>query len=583
MNKAIILCLGVVFLFLLYFLPVETEDVWWHLSVGRWIFEHGQVPHFDPFPYATEHLAWSGHNEWLGSGLLYLVFKLGGLLGLKIFRCLILILICGIFFFYGRRSVPFSILFAVTVLVGQCFIERLFLRPELFNLLFIQIFLVMLFEYERTSKIKYLCVLPLLGVIWFNLHMGAVIYGGVLISIFLFSAVIRKSYISAKHLFLIILAYFASFLFTPYGFDGFLYPFKVFLFPDFISFYKLKGFIGENLPPGYIFASLNHSYIIALILLGAIALYLNRRDKFSSIIVFSVSLFVFLTSIRNIGFFTIVAGCVIVNTLRSLDMLQVWKTWRWSKIADLVLITALGVFLVFRVHALVTTTVHYNGVNENFLSVESNRFSREAIDFLLENKINGGVFNVDVLGNEIIFKGYPSLRPLLDGRFVDRERFNNYHAVLENPKECWSRAVVDYDLRVAVLNAGDQSYEKLIDHLSIDTNWQLVSIKGPLVIYVKRDTFDLPQALNTFQNDLASVPVLASDVQKLRDLIADASTFIGKSIVRVDLLTEAKALMVLRYNGAAAQYLIKAFEVSNQAYVKRIAKNFLRVLEEEVK
>ena len=37
----------------LFYMPIEIEDVWWHLSTGRWIMNHFSVPLADPFSFSS--------------------------------------------------------------------------------------------------------------------------------------------------------------------------------------------------------------------------------------------------------------------------------------------------------------------------------------------------------------------------------------------------------------------------------------------------------------------------------------------------------------------------------------------------
>ena len=143
-EKVLVLCLWL-FLFMLFFQQeLRPEDAWWHLSTGRWIVSHMQVPHLDPFPFAHEQTPWTQHNEWLGSTILYFVYQIGGFLSLKIFRSLIFILAIFIFFFYARKRLPLSFLVILTLLVSYGIFTRPLLKPELYNLIFVQVFLISL-------------------------------------------------------------------------------------------------------------------------------------------------------------------------------------------------------------------------------------------------------------------------------------------------------------------------------------------------------------------------------------------------------------------------------------------------------
>ena len=81
--------LFLVFFFLFFFRPIEIEDIWWHLSTGRWILANGAFPTQDVFSYVSP----PGH--WIltqapASCIFYIVYLLDGLFALKIFRVIII-------------------------------------------------------------------------------------------------------------------------------------------------------------------------------------------------------------------------------------------------------------------------------------------------------------------------------------------------------------------------------------------------------------------------------------------------------------------------------------------------------------
>ena len=187
----IILSLGIFLFLLFYHKAIETEDVWLHLNTGRWIVNHLQVPHEDKFPFASERTPYVCH-EWLASSLIYLAYKAEGFAGLKLYRSLFFLFSIAIFFLYSFRRLPFSLLALLILLMSYGLFQRCLLRPEIFNLLFVQVFLIVLFSYEKSPSRWKLFILPLISVLWLNLHMmGAFIYGGMTIFIFLLSALTK--------------------------------------------------------------------------------------------------------------------------------------------------------------------------------------------------------------------------------------------------------------------------------------------------------------------------------------------------------------------------------------------------------
>ena len=93
------------FLFLSFYRPIETEDGWWHLSAGRWIVEHLEVPRHDVFAPTEVKSPWY-LTQWLGSTIFYLVYLASGLEGLMVFRAFLLTSVIAIFVWYARKKVP---------------------------------------------------------------------------------------------------------------------------------------------------------------------------------------------------------------------------------------------------------------------------------------------------------------------------------------------------------------------------------------------------------------------------------------------------------------------------------------------
>ena len=67
----------VIFLFLFFYLPIETEDIWWHLGVGRWISENHQFPREDIFAFPEYRSPWI-LTQGLGSYFYYRLYSWGG-------------------------------------------------------------------------------------------------------------------------------------------------------------------------------------------------------------------------------------------------------------------------------------------------------------------------------------------------------------------------------------------------------------------------------------------------------------------------------------------------------------------------
>jgi tetratricopeptide (TPR) repeat protein len=167
--------------FLLGCYEMSDSDIWWHLSGGRWILQHGQVPGLDPFTFGSEDRLWvdihwgfqvlmSGIYSWGGApGLILAAASVGGLTFLTAATA-------------RRREWPITVCLL-------CWAPALFVmswrfdpRPEIFTLLYIACFLAVLWRLDRRPALVWLLV-PL-QIAWVNTQ-GLFILGPILVAFYL--------------------------------------------------------------------------------------------------------------------------------------------------------------------------------------------------------------------------------------------------------------------------------------------------------------------------------------------------------------------------------------------------------------
>lgn len=144
-------------------------DLWYHLTGGRYLFEHHAIPHDSFFSFLSPPRAWVDYY-WLFQVVVWLVYSGGGYLGLVVFRSTIYLVTVGLVFAYlskGQERQASSAWWAfIAVLCGLLLIPRsLLIRPHLFTYAFIVAFLYLL-EYRPRGIV----LLPALAVFWCNLH-----------------------------------------------------------------------------------------------------------------------------------------------------------------------------------------------------------------------------------------------------------------------------------------------------------------------------------------------------------------------------------------------------------------------------
>jgi hypothetical protein len=146
-------------------------DTGWHERTGEWILAHGSVPFGDIFSYTMPGQPWIAW-EWLwdvGAAVLHKYFGLGGIVLASMFvLCLTFALLYRL---VNRRCGNGLVALMLTALAASGSAIHWLARPHLLTWLFIVIFLHIL-ERVREGRTRLLLWLPVLTVLWTNLHGG---------------------------------------------------------------------------------------------------------------------------------------------------------------------------------------------------------------------------------------------------------------------------------------------------------------------------------------------------------------------------------------------------------------------------
>ncbi|MBU47781.1 MAG: hypothetical protein CL920_03710 [Deltaproteobacteria bacterium] len=151
--------------------PIWSNDLWWHLSYGRYIWEHGSIPVNDVFTW-THTGQPTAYVPWLSSTLFYITHLLFGAPGLVALKGVIASTCVGLTYLYNRqRHVP-SAWFVVTAVFALWLVcARLILLRSLVTPFVLLPILFLLWEKGKDNawSIWRWCI-PLVMVIWVNSH-----------------------------------------------------------------------------------------------------------------------------------------------------------------------------------------------------------------------------------------------------------------------------------------------------------------------------------------------------------------------------------------------------------------------------
>lgn len=165
--------------------PIPPHDFWWHMAFGRELVHHGTIPQQDKFSY-TRFGEPFYNQSWLAQLLMYGLHELGGIPLVLVVQAMVIALAYGMLLWLCVLRSGMVRLSVIVLLLGIMPIsfDNWNVRPQSYALPLFVAYFVILERWRWTAAVKrhYLWLLPLLMVVWVNIH-GSFVLGGVLIAV----------------------------------------------------------------------------------------------------------------------------------------------------------------------------------------------------------------------------------------------------------------------------------------------------------------------------------------------------------------------------------------------------------------
>lgn len=176
-----------VFRFLVFLCPVviilycfssgiSGNDFWWHIKVGEYVLESGEVPTSDIFSwYGTSvGLEWTAH-EWLSDLVFYVVYSTLGNIGIFSLSVVGAILLYFLLLKEGWKYAKTNILLSGLLFSLFAVLTSLFFygRPHIFSFFLLLAELKVLYSFYENPKNKSIWLVPVIAIAWSNLHGGS--------------------------------------------------------------------------------------------------------------------------------------------------------------------------------------------------------------------------------------------------------------------------------------------------------------------------------------------------------------------------------------------------------------------------
>lgn len=171
--------------------PIPQNDFWWHMATGRIIATQGIIPATDTFSYTRAGEEFFNQG-WLAQLLMYTLHNIGGLALVVIVQAIVIALAYGLLLrlcLLRTSRLRLSVVLLLLATMPLSF-DNWTVRPQSYAFPIFAAFLTVLTEY-RLGRTNRLWLLPLLMILWVNIH-GSFVLGLAMIAIVFAGGLIER-------------------------------------------------------------------------------------------------------------------------------------------------------------------------------------------------------------------------------------------------------------------------------------------------------------------------------------------------------------------------------------------------------
>lgn len=457
-------------------LSVIDLDIWWHLKTGDWIVEHAAVPHNGLFTWTAANHPWVAYS-WGYEILLSRAYAWFGLIGLGIYGTLLTLGVAySVYWMLRRLSGRFWLAFVLALFTGSAFLFNLMPRPVFFSMILFCVTLTFLLGANRTGRVQLLYYLPLIFLLWANLHIQFV-YGLFAVGLLTAVTVVQSmaehrtwtpAWLQPTHLpSATLAAVFAACLIAtcigPYGFH---------LYPVILSYAHAKApyrMIMELQPLS--FRAGSHYAELLIMVFAFFAVGRQRKvDVFKVLLLTAAGALAFRT-MRDAWFICIPAGACIADSFAEAHQPEARETW-WQTAGVLASVAALLLLLAPSV----------DFTRRGLDRAISSYFPVNAVNYLRKNPTPGPLYNSLDWGGFLAWY-MPDQPVAIDGRTdlygdeMDMRFFNTINGLQSTVDDPYLNQA-----RTVIL----QRTNPLANWLQTNPDFQLAYQDDLAVIYVRR-------------------------------------------------------------------------------------------------
>jgi hypothetical protein len=483
--------------------PLRLLDFWWHLKVGEVIVTTGQIPRVDLFSFTQAGKPFI-HQNWLGEVLYYLVYRAGGFPLLITFNTALLLAAFFPILHLSLEATAKPRIAALGSLVAAITLGWYSnIRPQVYSFVFFALFYWILWGYRERRR-DFLWALPLLMLLWVNLH-GAFILGIGLLGLVWGTEALRRALFAPgedtlTNRALAKLALFLGFtvlacLANPEGHRVFAYVRQLQVDP------ASQQLVTEWQVPDIKEPSGILCFFAPFFLTLLVFLYSRRKLGFAELCLFLVFAIFGLAANRNGIWFALIAAPMLARHLTDLEIplsharvrlpARLEALWQRLRRRQTGRKEAYGLNWAILI-CLILFTVLLSPWVRMHLKVERLRPELVekgtpigAMEYIAAHHLTGNIFHPQCYGDYLIWRLWPEQRSFIDGRvhLYPLSFVQDYILVFHDDR--WEARLAKYDIQYLLL-AKEKNAQALIEDARNAAGWTLLYEDDISVLFAKK-------------------------------------------------------------------------------------------------
>ena len=275
-------------------------DYLWHLKAGEYMFKNGILRH-DIFSWSVHGRYWMSH-EWLFEILIYFLKIVFGKAHIFIYCFSTTLILIFIMFFTNKRNImknlTFSIFWFALFILCMFYVQA---RPHMISFIFLSLTIYFLYDLYKNESSKKIYFLPLISILWANIHGGSSNLPYLFCFIFIISGLFdfkfskirfkKLNKIQLKKYLIVMILCMIAVCINIHGLKMFIYPYQNMMDKKMIeNIIEWRSTSLNELS--------NYIYILFVVFITMVMLLSKRKMEFIDFILFGFSVFLGLKSIR---------------------------------------------------------------------------------------------------------------------------------------------------------------------------------------------------------------------------------------------------------------------------------------------